>query len=116
MTPDILTVTAQDGAGLITVLSVAGEIDRDSRDFLEKAAEEAMRRGRRRLILDAAGVTFCDSSGLSLLVELHRRTTSEGGWLRLAAPPALLRSMLRVTHLDQLFPLYDSVAEAAAES
>nr|WP_296072202.1 STAS domain-containing protein [uncultured Actinoplanes sp.] len=112
MTPDILTVTTQDGPGVSTVLAVSGEIDRDSRDFLEDAAEEALRRGRPRLVLDAAGVTFCDSSGLSLLVDLHRRTTGQGGWLRLAGAPPLLRTMLRVTHLDQLFPLYDTVPEA----
>jgi hypothetical protein len=33
----------------------------------------------------------------------------------MVAPQADLRSMLRVTHLDQLFALYDTV-EAAAES
>ena len=110
----ILTVTAHDLPEGTTVLTAVGEIDRDSSKDLREAAKQALRRGRRHLVLDLANVTFCDSSGLSLFVDLHRQAGAAGGTLRLAAPGAELRSMLRVTYLDQLFALYDTV-EAATE-
>jgi anti-sigma B factor antagonist len=116
MEPDnILTVTGQDLPGGSTVLTPVGEIDRDSSAALREAAGEAVRRGRRKLILDLTKLTFCDSSGLSLFVDLHRQAGANGGWLRMVSPQANVRSMLRITHLDQLFALYDTV-EAAAES
>jgi anti-sigma B factor antagonist len=111
----ILTVTDHDLPDGTTVLTVVGEIDRDSGKDLRAVAEEAAGRGQRRLILDLAKVTFCDSSGLSLFIDLHRQAVASAGWLRLAGPPAELRSMMRVTHLDRLFALYDTV-EAATES
>ena len=91
------------------------EIDRDSGGELRQAAEPAIRRGRHQLILDLAEVTFCDSSGLSLFIDLHRQASAEGGWLRMAALQEGLRAMMRVTHLDQMFALYESV-QAAAEA
>ncbi len=112
MTSEIVTVTALPGPRASTVLVVAGEIDRDSRPVLRKAADEALSQGPGRLVLDLAGVTFCDSSGLSLFVDLHRRCEADGGWFRLAAASPGLRDMLRVTHLDRLFPPYDSVEAA----
>ena len=116
MEPDnILTVTGQDLPGGVTVLTAAGEIDRDSSTGLREAAAQAVGRGNRRLVLDLTKVTFCDSSGLSLFVDLHRQAGANGGWLRLVVPQAELRSMLRVTHLDQLFALYETT-EAAAET
>jgi anti-anti-sigma factor len=111
----ILTVTDHDRPDGITVLTPAGELDRDSSKDLREAADQAVRRGRRQLILDLAEVTFCDSSGLSLFIDLHRQAVAGGGWVRLAGPQAELRSMLRVTHLDRLFAPYDTVA-AATES
>ena len=111
----ILTVTDHDLPDGATVLAAVGEIDRDSAKVLREAAERAVGRGHRRLILDLAKVTFCDSSGLSLFIDLHRRADADGGWLRMAGLPTELRSMLRVTHLDQLFAVYDTV-EAAAGS
>ena len=42
----------------------------------------------RHLLVDLAGVTFCDSTGLSALVATHRYYTGLGGSLRLAAPGA----------------------------
>ena len=111
----ILSVTGQDLTGGSTVLTAVGEIDRDSSPLLREAAGEAVRRGHRKLILDLTKITFCDSSGLSLFVDLHRQAGANGGWLRMVAPQADLRSMLRLTHLDQLFALYDTV-DAAAES
>ena len=112
---EFLTVTDHDLPDGTTVLIAAGEIDRDSSKDLRDAAARAARRGHHRLILDLSKVTFCDSSGLSLFIDLHRQTGAGGGWLRLAGPQADLRSMLRVTHLDHLFALYDTV-EAATES
>jgi anti-sigma B factor antagonist len=106
VTSDILTVTAHDGpAG--RVLVAAGEIDRDSRCQLRDAADRAIGGGHHRLVVDLAAVTFCDSSGLSLLVDLHRETQARGGGLRLTGVPPLLRTMLGVTHLDRLFELDD---------
>jgi anti-anti-sigma factor len=112
---NILTVAGHDLSDSTTVLTLAGEIDRDSSTDLREAADQAVRRGRRRLILDLAKVTFCDSSGLSLFVDLHRQAGANGGWLRLAGAQPELRAMFRVTHLDHLFALYDTV-EAATGS
>lgn len=114
MTSDILTVTAHDGPGASTVLKATGEIDRDSRERLRLVAEQAIIDGHPRVVIDLSAVTFCDSSGLSLLVDLHREAEAHGGWLRLAAAHAVLRDMLRITHLDRLFATYDTV-EAAVE-
>jgi anti-anti-sigma factor len=109
----ILAVTDHDRPDGITILTPAGEIDRDSSKDLREAADRAVRRGRRHLILDLTEVTFCDSSGLSLFIDLHRQADSAGGWLRLAGARPQLRSMLRVTRLDQLLALYDTVEAAA---
>ena len=105
MPSEILTVTTQDGPEASVILRAAGEIDRDSRDDLRQVAGGAMSKGVHRLVLDVGAVTFCDSSGLSLFVDLHRQTRGEGGWLRLAAVPPYLREMLRVTRLDDLLEI-----------
>ena len=114
-TSDFLSVTQQDGPGGHRVLVVAGEIDRDSRDTLNGAAERATGEADPHLVIDLTGVTFCDSSGLSLFVDLHRRAQARGGWLRLAAPGPVLTDMLRITNLNRMLEVYDTVADATAE-
>lgn len=110
-----LKVTRLSADADASVLAVAGEIDRDTIHFLHDAAEEAIALGSHRLVLDLTGVTFCDSSGLSTFVELHRRTTTLGGWTRLAGLSGDLHGILRVTNLDRLLPIYDTVEQALTE-
>jgi anti-anti-sigma factor len=45
-----------------------------------------LRPGASRLVIDLSGVTFCDASGLAVLVGVARRAGLLGGVLRLAAP------------------------------
>ncbi|MFC7533873.1 STAS domain-containing protein [Actinoplanes sp. GCM10030250] len=116
MASDILTVTVKDVPGAGTVIAVAGEIDRDSRDELRRAADIALLAGHLRLILDVGAVTFCDSSGLSFFVDLHRQTQAQGGWLRLAGASPDLRSMLTVTNLDHLLAVFPTVEQAGQAS
>ena len=55
-----IAVIAADRPDGAVVLTVAGEIDRDSARHLRQAAHQAIRRGRPHLILDVSRVTFCD--------------------------------------------------------
>jgi anti-sigma B factor antagonist len=107
MQSDILAVRSHAGPEASTILVAAGEIDRDSRGELRRSADEAMRAGCHRLVLDLGGVTFCDSSGLSLFIDLHRETRRQDGWIRLTAVPPHLQEMLRVTRLDEMLDVRD---------
>lgn len=112
MTDHLLTVTATTVGDRVTVLAATGELDRESRNILGDAADAAIDDGHDRLVIDLAGVTFCDSGGLSLLVELHRKTSARGGELRLAALQALVATVVRATNLDRLLLLHPTVREA----
>ncbi len=112
----ILTVTAADPAQPVAVLAAAGEIDHDSRDVLADAANAALQNGTSRLVIDLAAVSFCDSGGLSLFVDLHKATTAQGGSLRLAGAQPSVLSVIHATNLDRLLALDPTVADAVRAS
>ena len=107
-----LTVSAEHVTGPVVVLTAAGEIDHDSQSVLGEAAAAAFESGGRRLVIDLAGVPFCDSGGLSLFVRLHRQAVERGGSLRLAGAQDSVRSVLTITSLDRMFPLHPTVEQA----
>ena len=114
MTEPVLNVTTTDIGPDGAVLIAAGDIDFGSHHVLRTAAASAFERNRIRLVVDVGRVRICDSSGLSLFVDLHRQTTASGGWLRLACPGPLLVKTLAVTNLDRVLPAFDSVDAALA--
>ncbi|MDI6102686.1 STAS domain-containing protein [Actinoplanes sp. NEAU-A12] len=116
MMDPFLTVTTTIVGERATVLSATGEIDGDSRKILGEAADAAIAAGQHRLVIDLTGVTFCDSGGLSLFVELHRRITALGGELRLAGLREMVATVVRATNLDRLLLLYPTVDEAVEAS
>ncbi|WP_306210464.1 STAS domain-containing protein [Actinoplanes sp. RD1] len=109
---EILVVRTEDVEARIVVLTASGELDRDSVKFLTVAADEALGRGRDRVVLDVGRVTFCDSSGLSFVVGLHRRTAATGGVLRVACAQGIVLTALQISNLDRLLHL-DPTLEAA---
>ncbi|MFE5405228.1 STAS domain-containing protein [Streptomyces sp. NPDC056580] len=63
-----------------TVITVAGELDLETCPALAQAAfVEPL--GGLTLHLEMSGVSFMDSSGLNLLLQLHQRLDAEGGRL-----------------------------------
>ncbi|MEV4640006.1 STAS domain-containing protein [Actinoplanes sp. NPDC049548] len=98
--PDTLSVTTHDPADGVRVLCISGDLDHDTAPMLLTAIEEALEDGSNQLVADLTNVAFCDSAGLSLFVDTHRRLTARGGWFRLAAPQTGIRYVLDVTNLD----------------
>ena len=97
-----------------TVLSVGGDLDLNTAPELLQALTRLVDEGQRVLVVDMAGVEFCDSSGLSVLVRVRNRVTALGGGLALAAPTRVVQRVLEVSGLDEIFGRYPSVGTARA--
>jgi anti-anti-sigma factor len=66
------------------------------------------------VIADGTRTTFCDASGVSILVQAHHRAAAIGGQLRVVATTAEVRRILQVTGAGGELHLYSSV-EAASQ-
>jgi stage II sporulation protein AA (anti-sigma F factor antagonist) len=91
----------RDGAGRV-VLTLAGEIDNSNAASLEAAmADEAGTAAH--VVVDLGAVTYIDSQGLRLLVELSRRLSATGTAFTVVAPPGGFASeVLEITSMGAL--------------
>lgn len=91
------------------VIAVRGEIDMTTvtppSDVLAAAA---LSHGR--VILDASGIGFGDSSLLNLLLHVHQATD-----LRIVAPGHQLRSLFAITGADTVLDVRDSLSSATED-
>ncbi|WP_433324459.1 STAS domain-containing protein [Spirillospora sp. CA-294931] len=99
-----------------TIVKLRGELDIATAPVLREGLVAALRPGTRRLILDLAGVPFCDAAGLAVLIGTRRRAAALGIVLLLTSPGPQVTSVLRVTGLDRSLPVRASVTEALAGS
>lgn len=70
--------------------------------------------GGTRVILDLANVSFVDSSGLGAIVASMKQM--EGRKLELAGMQETVAQVFRLTRMDSVFPIHDSVSEAVSRS
>ena len=93
-------------------MTISGEIDIASVPVLRERLIGLPRPHASRIIIDLSGVTFCDASGLAVLVGASRRAGLLGGVLRLAAPAPMMATVLRLTGLHSRFEIFATVSEA----
>ncbi|MFJ4483114.1 STAS domain-containing protein [Streptomyces longwoodensis] len=90
------------------VIAPRGAYDMDSVAPLARALDRAAREYP-VVVLDASGVTFADSTFLTLLIRAHR-----SGRLRLAAPSPQVRQICEITGVDGYLDVRDTVDDAVA--
>jgi anti-sigma B factor antagonist len=66
----------------------------------------------KELVVDLTKVEFCDSSGLSALLIAERKMRENGGIVKLAGVHKKVLSLIKISHLDRAFQIYDTVAKA----
>jgi anti-sigma B factor antagonist len=94
--------------GVVTTLSVAGELDLGSAPLLGQRVEDKLSEHPTTLTLDLSGLTFMDSSGLRLLIELTERARRETWKLTLIpSRHEAAKTVLQVTGADVALPFED---------
>src|SRR3712207_5055159 len=81
------------------------------RDGLQPVVDE----GAAQVVVDLAGVGFMDSSALGTLVVMFKALRQGGGRLCLAGVQQPVRVLLKVTSVDRVIDIYDTV-QAAEQS
>lgn len=94
------------------IVTVEGELDLASADSLYRRGRTAIGHHARLLLLDLAGVSFCDSSGLNAFVRIANEADAAGCRYGLVAPQPIVLKVLRITGLDQRLPVFRSIEEA----
>jgi len=98
--------------GKTAVVSMPEEIDIANAGKLGADLTAACDGGVSLLIADMTGTTFCDASGVRMLVVAHKRAADRGIELRAAVASPRVRRILVLLGLDAIVPIYPTVDAA----
>jgi anti-sigma B factor antagonist len=94
------------------VVSVSGEVDLFTAPEFKQRVMAPIAAGVDNVIVDLMQTTFIDSSSLGVLIGAHRRLKARGGRLIVACDSEMIVKTFRITGLDGVFRLVDSVEAA----
>ena len=100
-----LKITTRDAA-TGPVLEIVGELDYANASDLRELLTTMVLQPGQLLILDLAGMEFCDSSGITALIAARNHAHAAQADIALAAVPPHTLRVLRIVGLDQIFPLH----------
>ena len=100
---------------LQAIIHPAGRMDVESSPIVRQAILDFVDSGVKYVVVDLLQVEFMDSSGLSALVSGMKALRRSGGLLTVCQANAQIRTALRLTMLDRVFPIYET-AQAAFEA
>ncbi len=92
---ELLTVTTTEAG-----LRVRGELDAGSSWVLRDQLDPLPQGDGGGVVVDMAGVSFVDSSGLRVLIDAHLRAERHGRSLVLVEPSPAVRRLLEISGLE----------------
>lgn len=108
----IETKPSQSGAAVIAISGrlVLGK----DLELLEGAVRAMLQDGRKHFVFDVTALDYADSAAMGSLVACLTSIRKAGGDLRMAGVNPRIETLLKLTGIDWLLPVYATVADAAA--
>jgi anti-anti-sigma factor len=101
-TPEPVSLSV-DAVGDRLVVTVSGELDLDGDQLLQETLSEALDRAAGGLVLDLAGVDFCDCSALNVLLRVRDRARATSKSLVVSAASPAVQRLLALSGTLPLF-------------
>ena len=101
--------------GDVTVLDLKGKITLNEGDeVLKDKINSLIMQGKKKILLNLAGVPYLDSGGLGELVRCSVITGRASGAVKLVNLTSRITDLLSITKLSNVFDTFDSEPEALA--
>ncbi|MEU3829919.1 anti-sigma factor antagonist [Streptomyces sp. SID486] len=112
MTHELTAHTRTTPAG--PVLELAGELDHHSAPRIRALLPALVLRPGQQLVVDLDGLTFCDSSGITVLIAARNHALAADATVVLAAVPEKVSRLFRIVGLEQVFTTHPTAQAAEA--
>ena len=100
-------------AGDVTVLDMDGKITiGEGSVTLRTSVRRLLEEGKKRILLNLAGVSYIDSSGIGELIANYTTVSRQGGQLKLLKLTDRVQNLLVITKLLTVFDSFEDEAEA----
>jgi anti-sigma B factor antagonist len=96
------------------VVTFPHEIDMANADELGELLISALVVGPGTVVADMSATTFCDTSGLRILVKAHKQAVSANAEFRVVVSSIAVLRAMAYTALDTVLRIYPSVEHALA--
>lgn len=101
-------------AGNALIVHLSGELDQHSAAGLRREVDRRICEGCNNIVFDFGELEFMDSSGIGVILGRYKNVTALGGRACVAAVRPQVAKILRLSAIDRLIPLYETVEEALA--
>ncbi len=92
------------------VVKPKGELDLSNAfNFKKQLLDDFLNKGKNKLIIDLSDVHYMDSSALGAMISLHKSCRLNGGILVLIRMDKSLKRLFKLTQLDSIIPIYESL-------
>ena len=99
--------------GEVLIIDLSGKLTIGEGDeLLKDKINSLVQQGRRKLVLNLAGVPYIDSAGLGEIVRTYTTVSRQGGKLKLLNLTKRIQDLLAITKLLTVFETFDSEQEA----
>jgi anti-sigma B factor antagonist len=107
-----LYLTPMD-VGDVTIIEAAGRITLgENVEILRDQMHQLVGKGRRKILLNLAEVTYIDSSGIGEMVSCYTSLANLGGTVKLLKLTRRVRDLLQITKLSTVFEVFEEESEA----
>jgi anti-sigma B factor antagonist len=99
----------------VTVVDLSGQIKLgEGSSVLRDTVKDLLAKGHKKILLNAAEITYIDSSGIGELISAFTSVRNQGGELKLLHLTKKFHDILQITKLYTVFDVRDDEAQALA--
>lgn len=84
----------------------------NSQDIKRRIYENSFEKGYKKVLLDFSKTKYIDSTGLGIVVAIHKQSLMNAGTTAIISLDGNLKSLFKTTALDKIFNIFDDEKSA----
>ncbi|MCB1171974.1 MAG: STAS domain-containing protein [Leptospiraceae bacterium] len=92
-----------------TIVRVKGRLLLTNIDTVKKPLTDIIEKDNKELVFDMAALEHIDSSGIGLIIQMHRKAMAAGKAVRFTSLSSQVKSIFKSAGLDQMLDIADEI-------
>lgn len=101
-----------DEVGDVSICSLHGFVDRHTIALLDTTLADLLERGRARVVIDCAELTYISSNGMGVFISYVSKARAQGGDIKLCNLRDVARTVITMLGLHRHFEVFESRSDA----